>query len=127
MTSSKSNGVKLLSLTELHAQPMPFEDVAVPEYGDGATVRVHAVTGTRRSELSDLGEKNASPGDNLRFVHEVVAAALGDGATADSVGTLPSTVIDRLGEAALRMAGLGRDADKKAEARLKVVPSDGNG
>lgn len=125
MTSSKSSP-KLLSLTELRAHPLPFEDVPVPEYGDGS-VRLYAISGLRRAELTDEGGKAVSPGDNLRFVHEVIAAALGEGATAEEVALLPSTVVDRLGQVALGLAGLGDDAPVKADARLKAPRSAGNG
>ena len=111
-TSSKAatgeNGHKLVSLDELRTMPLPYEDVDVPEYGDGYQIRLHAVSGARRAELADLNT-DESAGGRLRFVHDLIAASLGNGATPETVADLPSAVVDRLSRAALRLTGIGQE------------------
>ncbi len=127
MTSSKTNGHQVSSLTDLLALPQPYEDVPVPEYGAGIHVRLNAVTGLKRAELADQNEKNEGSGARLRFVHDLIAASLGGDATAESVAELPAAVIDRLSKTALVMAGIGADAVDKAEEDLDTAPNVASG
>lgn len=127
MTSSKANGEKLLTLSELLAQPLPFEDVAVPEYGSEAHVRLYAVSGLKRAELAERNDKNQTATERLGFVNELIAVALGGSSTAADVSELPSTVIDRLSKVALRLAGIGADAEAQVAADLAAASSGGNG
>jgi hypothetical protein len=128
MTSStKTNGRKLVALHELLAQPLPYEDVDVPEYGPGAQIRLNAVTGLKRAELAKLQAEDQTGPDRLEFQHELIAAALDDGSTPEQVSKLPSTVIDRLAAKALLLAGIGTAANDQAEKDLEPAQSSASG
>lgn len=117
------NGHKLVSLSELLAQPLPYEDVPVPGYD--ATIRLYAVSGVERQRLSAISR--AESDDKIDFQHELIAAALGAGTKPDDVAKLPSEVIDTLSEVALRMAGIKSNAvDEKAD-ELKATASADSG
>lgn len=120
------NGHKAVSLAELLALPVPSEDVILPEY-DGVKMTLHAVTGLERRRLAALAEANTTAEQNVEFQHELVATSLGGGATAEEVGRLPSTAIDRLTNVAMRLTGLGREAVAAAEAELKATPNGDSG
>ncbi len=126
-TSSKTNGHKLVKLGELLALPMPYEDVDVPEYGQGSQIRLNAVSGLERAKLADAQREDETASERLEFQHELIAASLADGSTPESVAKLPSAVIDRLAAVALRLAGIGQDADAKAEANLEPAQSSVSG
>ncbi len=118
--AAASNGHKLVTLTELLALEVPFEEVVVPEYG--VKVVLHAVTGTERQRLADLSSKDETTADRLEFIFELVAASLGDGATPEQVGKLPGVVIDHMRDVALRLTGFGPEANAAVEAELKGTP-----
>ncbi len=126
-TSSKTNGHRLVKLGELLALPMPYEDVPVPEYGQGAQIRLNAVTGLERAKLADAQRLDETAGERLSFQHELIAASLADGSTPESVALLASPVIDRLAAVALRLAGIGSAADQKAEELLEPAQSSASG
>lgn len=121
-----SNGHKLVSLDELVAMDLPFEDVDVPEFGEGTQIRLNAVTGAKRAQLAGKNSDVQGAEQRLEFVHELVATSIGGNATAESVGKLPSTVVDRLSAVALRLAGMGTAVDD-AEEQLKGTPSGDSG
>jgi hypothetical protein len=125
--AKNGNGHKLVSLDDLLALPLPFEDVDVPEYGEGMQVRLHAVTGTERARLLVL-LKAVDSGDseqNLRYQHVVVASCLDS--TPEKIAGMPAPIIDRLSNVALRLVGLSRKGEKEAEEALKVTPSGDSG
>lgn len=126
-TKTAGNGHRLIALEDLLAQPLPYEDVPTPEYGSDATVRLYAVTGTKRAELAEISEGDQTNGARLRFVHALVAASIGGEATAEQVGGLPSAVIDRLSRVALRLAGIGSEEIDKATEDLGAVPNAASG
>jgi hypothetical protein len=125
--AKNGNGHKLVSLDDLLALPLPFEDVDVPEYGEGMQVRLYAVTGLERASLAkSLGAVDTDDSEqNLRYQHVLIAATLHS--TPDKVASLTAPTIDRLSNVALRLAGLSRKAEEEAEAVLKVTPSGDSG
>ena len=118
------NGHKLVTLGELVALPLPFEDVSLP---NGSTIRLFAIRGSERIELA---KKASQVGDdaeaNMRFMHEVIAVCLPD-ATPEEVGRLPSNLIDVMTPAAMRMAGISTTLIEQAVAALKASPSGDSG
>ena len=121
-----ANGHRLVSLAELLEMPAPFEDVTLPEM-DGVKVRLTAIDGNERAKLAGAAAKVGDDSElQLVFVHEVVAATLA-GATPESVGKLPSSVINRLTPVAMRLAGIGESAVTEAMAALKATPSAESG
>lgn len=117
------NGHKLVTLSELVALPLPFEDVPLAS----GSIRLFAISG---SERIGLAKQAQSAGDdteaNMEFVHKVIASTL-SGATAEDVGKLPATVIDQLTPVAMRLAGINARLVEEAIAALKATPSGESG
>jgi hypothetical protein len=123
--SGAKNGHRLVSLDELLNLPLPFEDVNVPEYGDGMQLQLHAVTGLERAKLAaSLKDSDITdPEQALSFQLKVIAASLGS--PAEDISRLPAPVIDRLSTVALRLTGLSRET--AADEALKATPSGDSG
>jgi hypothetical protein len=109
------------------AAPLPFELVAVPEFGDDAEVRLNAITGLERQRLSTVNSASETTADRIDFQHDLIATSLGEDATPERVALLPGAVIDRLTKVALRMAGIGEAAIDEATTALKTTPSGDGG
>ena len=123
--AAASNGHRLVSLDELLKMPLPTEEVVIPN--TDVKIELHALNGLERAKLADQlpkGEMDAP--DGLRFVHKLIAASL-PGATEETVAQLPAPVIDRLRDAAMRLAGLGEQAVAAAEVAVKATPSGDSG
>jgi hypothetical protein len=122
-----SNGHKLVSLDELTARPLPYEDVPVPEYGDDITIRLNAVTGDERKRLVELSNADETTVDRIEFVHEMIAASIGGSASPETVSKLPSQVIDSLKDVAMRLTGFDANAVNDKAEDLKGTPSGESG
>lgn len=125
-TKPVTNGHRLVTLAELLDLPLPYEDVTLPEMG-GVSVRLTAIDGNERARLAGIAAKVGDDSEQqLAFIHEVIAATLPDG-TPESVGKLPSSVINRLTSPAMRLAGIGEAAVTEAMTALKGTPSAESG
>jgi hypothetical protein len=120
--SGSTDTPQTATLGQLLELDLPFEDVPLPEYG-GRVLRLHAVTGKERQRLAKLQREAGDQLDRIQFQHELIAAAAQ--AKPETIAELPSTVIDRLGDVALRLTGI--ESGDKADAALKATPSGDSG
>lgn len=124
--AAAKNGHQPVALRELLALPLPYEDVSLPEMGQGVSVRLTAITGLQRAELAAKlpNDDNDRPG-YLAWQIALVAACMD--ADTDEVGRLPGSVIDRLSTVATRLSSADRQAVARAESALKATPSGDSG
>lgn len=122
-TGATSNGLRLVSLDELQALPLPTEEVELPE--QGVKVTLHAILGTERAALAESHKKDADVGDRLRLQHEVIAVTMDT--TPEKVAALPAVTIDRLSKVALRLTGFAPDQVDQAEKDLAPAPNGASG
>jgi hypothetical protein len=101
--------------------------VPVPEYGDGQSIRLNAVTGVERKRLAALQDAGETNADRLQFQFELIAAALGPGHKVDDVAKLPSALVDRLAKVSLKMTGIAPAAVDDAAEALKATASADSG
>jgi hypothetical protein len=111
----------------LQAKDLPFEDVKVPEWN--GTVRIAGLTGKAATEFSakmvstdSRGQvKTVSIPDN--FMAELLSMTIVDTefrpvfskADIEALGGKSAAVLKRLSETAMRLSGLGEEAEEQAQ------------
>lgn len=113
------------------APPVPTKDVPVPEWGDGATLRLRCLTSGGRLEFA-LAQQKASagePGPDPTALLVVLAAVDDSGARlfqtqdVDNISEMSGDVIGRLAGEVLELSGLTDQAAKDAEGNSEATPS----
>jgi hypothetical protein len=123
--------------------PLPRERVDTPELGEGTYVVVRTLTGIEREqwERQFLAPDGSSSivnaiGSVRSFRVKLLSHCLvdDDGKSlfasldeAKSLEKLPAQLLDRAYKAALRLSGLGDDAEEEAEKNSDSEPSSGTG
>ena len=98
--------------------PVPIEDVAVPELGDGATVRLRGMTAGQRTRFEQQFVSNTGKQRNTQTLRERLLIQCVIGAddqpmlTPDdivAIGQQSSVVIERLVNVAMRLCGMSNN------------------
>ncbi len=121
----------LLSRDEiLKADDLPHEDVPVPEWG--GAVRVRTLPATERDAFESAvaaGRRNGRFMPNFRARLASLAVVGEDGKPlfseedVASLGRKSGKALDRVADAAMRLAGLSEEGQKEAEGNSAAVPS----
>lgn len=119
--------------TILGASDIRKETVTIPEWG--VTVEVRGLTGTQRAKLMRTGFDQRGTVDFEKLYPELVIATTFDPATGEAVFTeadrdalngKSGAALERLAQAAMRVAGLSADAVEAAEKNSESTPSEGS-
>lgn len=128
--------MKLLNREQFFAAPkgIVMEDVAVPELGEGAGVRIRSLTAASRGMFIkrslELREKSKS-GADADIEKMIVAMSAVDEedkqifteADVQALGEYSAAVITRLAEVAMRLSGMTGQAQEQASKNFEPVPS----
>jgi hypothetical protein len=119
--------------TILGASDIRTESVTIPEWG--VTVEVRGLTGTQRAKLMRTGFDQQGTVDFEKLYPELVIAATFDPATGEAVFTeadrdalngKSSSALERLAQAAMRVAGMTAQAVEETEKNSDATPSEGS-
>lgn len=119
----------------LKQDELPTTEVPVPEWGDGATVRVRGLTSKARFKWARMAGKAAEGEGPEPTAYLVALCAIDkDGGRlftdqdADALAEMRGDIIDRIATAVMELSGLGKGADAAvldAEGNSGPTPNEG--